>query len=114
MPLGPTREGGAERLSHEQNQVTNNQLAGIASVFVGGRGTHDDTIDANVVRRNGRDGIHVTEGAVGNRLTGNVGSDNGVLTLAGFDGYDGNLDGATNVWRANDFAKANQPCVTAS
>ena len=80
-------------------------------VFLGGRGSHSNVIESNVVTRNGRDGIHVNSGAVRNTLTANKGSGNGVLSLAGFDGSDGNVNCDNNVWSANVFVTYNQPCV---
>jgi parallel beta-helix repeat protein len=44
-----------------------------------------------------------------NKITGNSGKGNGQ-----FDGYDGNTPACgSNVWKSNDFAKVNQPCVGA-
>jgi hypothetical protein len=44
-----------------------------------------------------------------NKVTKNSGKGNGQ-----FDGYDGNTPGCgSNTWKDNEFAKVNQPCVSA-
>jgi len=44
-----------------------------------------------------------------NRLSGNSGKGNGQ-----FDGFDGNTPACgSNIWEANDFARVNQPCISA-
>jgi len=73
------------------------------------------TITDNVTNDNVTFGIAVdavgnaNPGPTKNKISGNSGKGNGQ-----FDGYDGNTPACgTNVWKGNDFAKANQPCVSA-
>ncbi len=102
------------------NTVTSNARWGIT---LGGRGTHDNTINGNIVRGNGRDGIRVAgptanatcgegpltpgvcPGAVNNTLIGNIGTAN-----VRHDGRDENPNCDANQWRNNQFNTVFQGC----
>ena len=104
-----------------ENVVTGNARHGIA---LGGRGTHNNNINGNMVRNNGAagpgDGINVAgpsggacgepfvspcPGAVNNTLIGNTGSGN-----SEHDGHDGNPGCDNNAWRNNSFVTVLQGC----
>ncbi len=73
------------------------------------------TITENVTNDNKTHGVAVdaagsaTPGPTEHKLSGNSGHGNGQ-----FDGFDGNTPACgSNKWTANDFAKVNQPCISA-
>jgi len=100
----------------KNNVSSNNERHG---VFLGGRGSHDNTVINNRVNDNGGDGLHVegpairngeqvAPGAIDNKLLANKGTGND-----GFDGFDGNLNPPcdNNMWRGSKFDTVNQDCV---
>lgn len=96
-------------------------------IFVGGRGSHSNTISRNTVNDNGIDGIRVSgppantttpcgpnrvvpcPGAVNNTLSENRGQGNGE-----HDGHDANPNCDNNRWIRNIFRTVNQACVAAN
>lgn len=73
------------------------------------------TITENLTDANATNGIAIdaagdaTPTPTENKVTANRARDNGE-----FDGFDGNTPACgTNVWKGNDFATVNQPCVAA-
>lgn len=122
------------------NTVTDSGQHGI---FVGGRGSHDNTINDNIVDQNGfgctgpiidpqfgpsclpGDGIHVTGPSptatcgpdLVNPCPGAVDNtlhDNEGHGNARYDGFDGNPNCDNNDWARNLFGTVNQPCVAAN
>lgn len=104
------------------NSILSNTSDGNAQdgIFLGGRASSNNTVNSNVVNGNGRHGINVTGptatalGSMNNTLIGNSGSGNGTnaaITVAKYDGFDGNLSCDNNRWLNNIFGTVNQPCV---
>lgn len=102
------------------NTITSNTSTGNArhGIFVSAL-SYNNTIDANVVRDNGTDGIRLNgpftrggvtyPGAHDNTLTGNQGSAN-----REHDGHDANASCDSNRWVRNTFGTVNQACVAAN
>ena len=99
------------------NTIANNYVSGNGALFQGdgislglmGQDPINNTVEANTVRDNFRDGIHVKDGSINNTITKNEASGNGR-----YDGADLNPNCDNNIWRANVLAKVNQPCVLGS
>jgi parallel beta-helix repeat protein len=112
----PGNEGNqvAENMCH--NNGTSGQGSGIRLFAVPQPvAASKTTITENVANDNVTFGIAIdavgaaNPGPPNNRVTKNSGKGNGQ-----FDGYDGNTPGCgSNTWKDNDFAKVNQPCVSA-
>ncbi len=81
-------------------------------IYVGGRGSHDQTITNNTLSGNGNDGIELAgpsgtlPGTTNDTITGNSAHGDGV-----YDAADGNPGCDSNLWSGNDFGTVNQACV---
>ena len=112
----PGNEGNEISKNMSHSNGTSGQGAGIRLFAVPQPvAASNTTISENVTNNNKSNGVEIdtvgqaNPGPTKNHITKNSGKGNGQ-----FDGFDGNTPACgSNTWKDNDFAKVNQPCVSA-